>query len=217
MPNSHLIRRLVAASATATLLLAVAGCAGGSGGSGGSDDQADTKHPASRTTSPATATSGSSSSDAASETTQAAEDEPVLGTATGQRRAGPNKRAMVPLRLDVRSVKRLDGDTIEVRFTITNTSEDGPTFEPFKSLGEPVSPKYDVAGVALIDRPHDKKYLTLVGSDDVCLCSGDLNALDVAPGESASMYADVTAPPASVDKVDLTVPGFDPIVGLEIR
>ena len=122
------------------------------------------------------------------------------------------------LRLDVTSVKRLSGATIEVRFSLTNTSTDA-TFKPYSQLGDPTmnGAKYDVGGLALLDRPHDKKYLTLYGTDKVCLCTGELSDVAIAPGKTVSMYADTTAPPDSVTSVDLSLPGFAPITGLKIR
>ncbi len=80
----------------------------------------------------------------------------------------------MPLRLDVNSIERQDGDVVEVRFTVTST-DDVNTFEFYAELGEG-SPGYDASSAALLDLPNDKKYLVLKDTEGVCLCT-DLNNL----------------------------------------
>ncbi|QXC60843.1 hypothetical protein KSP35_21385 [Aquihabitans sp. G128] len=223
MTPSTMTRRLMALGAAATLVLSAGAC------SAGSDKKAATESGSATTVAAASktgsgSTDGGSGSDGGSATTTTApsssDDDAVVGSSTGQLRADPNDPTLVPLRLDVRSVERLDGDTIEVRFAITNTGEDGDaTFEAWTELGDDTitaSGTYDVGGAALLDRPNDKKYLTLFDSKDVCLCTGGGAQLAIAPGTSAELYADITAPPESVKTVDLSLPGFKPVNGLEI-
>lgn len=206
---THTRSRMVAAVvATAALVLLAGAC------SSGSDDKAQTT---SETRSDSATDSPTTTDDDGSPTTTAPAGK-VIGSSTGQHRASPNDSTSVPLRLDVRAVERLSGDTVEVRFSITNTS-DVDTFKPYSELGDPSmnSSSWDVGGVALLDRPNDRKYLTLFDTNDECLCTSGLGDLAIAPGATATMYADVTAPPESVKTVDLSVPGFDPIPGLAIR
>ena len=142
----------------------------------------------------------------------------VIASSAGRHRADPNDATMVPLRLDVYSVRRLAGDTLQVRFAIENTGT-GATFRPYSELEDPKATggRYDVGGVAVLDRPNNKKYLPLVDTAGVCLCSADLSDVAITPGATVAMYADVSAPPASTTTVGLTVPGFDPIDGLAVR
>jgi len=212
------IRTLPHRLAALGTVIMVAGLGGGC--SGTSDEKATAKSEAVTTmladTSKATPGTGRSQD---SRTGQPADsDTQVIGSSTGQHKATPNDSTLVPLRLDVNEVKRLSGDTVEVRFTITHTG-DTAEFRPYRELSDPSgkSAKYDVGGVALLDRPGDKKYLTLYGTDGVCLCTGGMDDLTIQPGKSVSMYADVTAPPASVSTVDLTLPGFAPVIGLKIQ
>lgn len=223
--STTISRRLLALGAAATVALSAGACSTAPSKKAdaksevGSALVADSSKPADSSTSPARGSTTTGSGPTTTSAPNAGDDRTVLGSSRGQHPADPNDGTPVPLRLDVRSVKRLSGETIEVRFDITNTGT-GATFEPWRELGDPTiggGSAYDVGGVALLDRPHDKKYLTLYGTDKVCLCSGSLSAVDIAPGKTASMYADVTAPPESVTTVDLSVPGFAPINGLKIR
>ncbi|CAN5578370.1 hypothetical protein BH10ACT1_BH10ACT1_32680 [soil metagenome] len=212
-------RRLMALGAAATLVLATGAC------STGSEQKADTKSAsatnvdgAATGTGGATTTTGGSGGDDGTATTAPKDDGPPIGTANGQLRADPGDTTLIPLQLDVLSIERIEGDTVEVRFTITNTS-DVATFEPWSELGDESISRggtYDTGGLAILDRPNDKKYLTLFDTADVCLCTAGLADMAIAPGESASFYADVTAPPKSVEKVDLSLPGFQPVNGLEL-
>jgi len=221
MNPSTMTRRLMALGAAVTLVLSAGACSAGSEKKAATESGSATTVAAASQGGTKTGTgSGSESESGSTTTTPSADDTAVVGTSTGQLRADPNDETLVPLRLDVRSIERLDGDTIEVRFAITNTGEDGDaTFEAWTELGDDTitaSGTYDVGGVALLDRPHDKKYLTLFDSKDVCLCTGGGAQLAIAPGKTAELYADVTAPPESVQKLDLSLPGFKPVNGLEI-
>lgn len=205
MITIHPGRRLLVLAAAVTVALLTGAC------SEPSDKTAETRSDVGTTT-PA------GGGQAATATAQAP-DEPrqAVASTTGQHRASPNNEELVPLRLDVLSVKRLSGDTVQVRFTITNTGT-GAKFEPYRELADPSKrTAYDVGGLALLDRPADKKYLTLYGTDGVCLCTAGLDSLELPPSGTAELYADVTAPPATVSTVDLSLPGFTPIAGLRIQ
>lgn len=207
--------RLLLTVAVAGIVLATGAC------SAGSDKRAETESSAGSTTRPAAgATTTRATGDGVTTSTSAAPPKTegkILGTSTGQLQADPNDQTPVPLRLDVTSLDRSAGDTIEVKFDLTNTS-DADTFKPYRTMGDPTKGAgiYNVGGLALLDLANDKKYLTLFDSDDICLCS-DVNSLEVAPGKTISLYAEITAPPKSISTVDLSVPGFSPVTGLEIR
>jgi hypothetical protein len=142
-------------------------------------------------------------------------DQQVLGSSTGQHVASVDDSTSVPLRLDVLAAERVDGDVVEVRFTITNTGT-GVGYEPWRTLAEPEG-GYDVSGAALLDLPDDKRYLVLLDSEGACLCSDFPSASAVIEaGESLDLYAQFPAPPAGTAAVDLSVPGFAPVAGLEI-
>jgi hypothetical protein len=57
---------------------------------------------------------------------------------------------------------------------------------------------YSVDGVRLLDTKNRKAYLVASDSRDRCLCSRDLNSIQVQSGETHSFFATFAAPPAAV-------------------
>lgn len=218
--TATLLRRLVVLSVAVAVVLSAGACSTTSPKKANARSEVGSTLLASSSTSVGSKSSAGtdSGSNRSTPTTAKKDKGEILGSSEGQQPADPNDKTLVPLRLDVTSVKRLSGETIEVQFNITNTGNDA-TFKPYSQLGDPTmnGANYDVGGLALLDRPNDKKYLTLYGTDKVCLCTGELSNVNIAPGKTTSMYADVTAPPDSVTSVDLSLPGFAPITGLKFR
>ncbi len=147
----------------------------------------------------------------------APDDGEVLGSSTGNHPADPNDETLVPLQLDVRGIERMDGDIVDVRFSITNTGTDA-TYELWSTISDPAfRGAYDVGGAALLDPPNDKRYLTLYDSTDTCLCTADAINLAVGPGDTLDLYAQLPAPPEDVTEITFTLPGFEPVEGLTIQ
>lgn len=147
----------------------------------------------------------------------APDDGDVLGSSTGNHPADPNDETLVPLQLDVRGIERMDGDIVDVRFSITNTGTDA-TYELWSTISDPAfRGAYDVGGAALLDPPNDKRYLTLYDSADTCLCTADAINLAVGPGDTLDLYAQLPAPPEDVTEITFTLPGFEPVDGLTIQ
>lgn len=80
-----------------------------------------------------------------------------------------------------------DGQTQELT---TGTTEEGDVFD----------------GVALIDPEGRKKYLVARDSEGRCVCSNQLNSRFIGQGP-VNLEATLSAPPESVQRVNLTVPG----------
>lgn len=157
------------------------------------------------------------SEDDAGPAAPAPDDGEVLGSSTGNHPASPNDDTLVPLQLDVRGIERMDGDIVEVRFSITNTGTDA-TYELWSTISDPAfRGAYDVGGAALLDPPNDKRYLTLYDSADTCLCTADAINLAVGPGDTLDLYAQLPAPPEDVTEITFTLPGFEPVDGLTIQ
>jgi hypothetical protein len=143
-----------------------------------------------------------------------------LGTATGRLPASPNDSALVPLRLDVTGLDRLDG-MVELRVTITNEGRRStPDFEPYSSFDDPRLPtgqgQYSLSGASLVDAEGERAYLTIVDSEGTCLCTGRLAQVAVAAGDSFEMYADFGGLPGDLDQVDVQVPGFPTVDSVPI-
>jgi hypothetical protein len=147
------------------------------------------------------------------------ESEP-LGSATARLPANPNDSTLVPLRLDVAALERLEG-MVELRVTVTSEGRSTtPDFEVYSSFDDPRLPTgdgiYSLSGAALVDADDERQYLTIVDSEGVCLCTGRLAQVAVAPGDSFEMYADFGGVPDDVDQVDVQVPGFPTVDAVPI-
>src|SRR5688500_6639475 len=85
------------------------------------------------------------------------------------------------IRLDVTELKRTSGDTLMLKFTILNESDERLGFG--HDFGDPQqgSDYGTVGGLHLVDAANKKKYLVVRDTDGKCLCSaglGDLEAGD---------------------------------------
>lgn len=142
--------------------------------------------------------------------------EQVLATSEGEFERTPNEQDVrVPVRLDLTALERIDGDAVELRFTLTNTGD--VTWEPWDALGKSGFGGWGASDVVLLDLPGDRKYLSLVDSEDNCLCTSWVNdEVTVPAGESHDFYVRFVAPPEDVTSIEVQVPGFAPLSGVEI-
>lgn len=204
--DKPLWRPLVAASAL--LLIGATACSGDS--DGGEDALADATNASSQE-------DGSSTGGGGDERGAGGRGSEPLGTTTGQGEASPSDDTLVPLRIDVTGLER-NGDLVELYMTLTNESDDAEmVFEPWGQFGADTGGgSYDLAGVGLVDQAAQKMYLPVLDSEGRCLCTGDLINLVVQPGEPAELHASFGGVPEDVESLDLHVPGFDPISGLEV-
>lgn len=142
--------------------------------------------------------------------------EEVMATAEGEFERTPlEDDVRVPVRLDVTALERVDGDAVELRFRLTNLSD--VTWEPWDSLGDSGFGDFGASDVVLLDLPNDRKYLSLLDTADNCLCTAYAGAdLKVPAGESHDFYVRFVAPPEDVTSIEVQVPGFAPVGGVEI-
>jgi hypothetical protein len=142
-----------------------------------------------------------------------------LGSSTGQQRHDglDDLSSLVPLRIEVTGLER-NGELVELAMTLTNEDEalDFTPNDVFTDL-EWLGSQYNLTSIRLIDQGERKAYLPVVDSEDVCLCSDGLNAFVVAAGESAELHASFGGIPETVTTLDLEVPGFSPIAGIEVQ
>jgi hypothetical protein len=204
--------RIVTAIAIA-ILLAAAAC------SSESDDDPTAEASTTTETTTEDRDAGSTSETTESDESEEPEAEP-LGSATGRLPASPNDSTLVPLRLDVTGLERLDG-MVELRVTVTNTGRRStPDFEPVSSFDDPRLPTgqglYSLSGASLIDAEGERAYLTIVDSEGTCLCTGRLSQLAIPAGDGLEMYADFGGLPDELDQVDVQVPGFPTVASVPI-
>jgi len=141
----------------------------------------------------------------------------ALGSGTGQI-PDFDTQAPIALRLDVTSLER-NGDLVELGMTVTNEDEE-LDFEPTNTLVDPdlmAQGARDVSGVRLIDQGERKAYLPVIDSEGVCLCTNNLVTVKVPPGDSLELEATFGGIPDTVTTLDLDVPGFSTIAGLEVQ
>jgi hypothetical protein len=112
--------------------------------------------------------------------------------------------------IDILSLKRTEGNMVTLRVAFVNDS------------GSPVGvtdfPGVDNVGiweVALVDYKNKRKY-GVVSSADGCLCTTNLPwSSDIGPGRRV-LWAKMTAPPNSVQKIALIAGAGEPVEGLPI-
>ena len=113
----------------------------------------------------------------------------------------------------IKSLKRNEGDTVTLRFQVTNKSDSefGRTCQVKDPNGNDDCGV--LSGVYLIDQPNKKKYLVVRDSDGKCICA---NLENIGKGKSQNLWVTFAAPPAETQKVTVVVPTFEPIDGVPI-
>ena len=85
------------------------------------------------------------------------------------------------------------------------------TFDP-DTLADKTTDKPDyhsVSGVYLVDTSHKKKYLVVLDTEKLCLCSRDSHKVE--PKSGANLWAKFPAPPDDIQKIGVVVPHFLPL------
>ena len=116
-------------------------------------------------------------------------------------------------KLVLNSLARGSGDTVTLRFTVVNNSDQGlAMYSMFHGNG--YAGAYDVSGVNLIDPVAKKKYFPLADTDMVCVCSQSVD--NIATKTQTALWVKFPAPPPSVSKITVAVPHFIPLDGVPI-
>ena len=118
------------------------------------------------------------------------------------------------VRIEVRDLKRGDGDTVTLRLRLVN--ESGEDFQASCEMREPGANDSCGAfsGAYLLDAANKKKYLVVRDTQGTCVCSGVDNLAD---GKKMNIWATYPAPPAEVTEMTVIVPLFEPIEGVPIN
>ena len=149
----------------------------------------------------------------------------ILGTSQASMRANVADDRSTPLRLDVTRLERVD-ELVELTLALTNeaappTDDSEPlTFTAdvvFSGGNYGISARYDASGIGLVDDAAQRMYLPVYDSEDVCLCTGNLNNESVPPGGTMTITATFGGVPDDLDAVDVRIPQFPTISGLEIQ
>jgi hypothetical protein len=177
----------------ALLITAGAACSSASDSTGSAVVQ-----PGGSNTSPA---QGSKTSTASA--TAATNTDPIA-TAAG---VGPGDgQTTIPVRIDVLSLERRAGDTVLLRFKVTNTGS--ALVRLGSNLGNGAL-AFDVSAVSLIDLKGNKRYLVMTDSNGSCVCSVLATSIEaIQPSESRVLEATFPAPPAGVSSFEVQVASF---------
>ena len=117
-------------------------------------------------------------------------------------------------KLVLNSLARGSGDTVTLRFTVVNNSDQSLNmYSTFHGSGYNGS-GYDVSGVDLIDPVAKKKYFPLADTDGICVCSQSVD--NIATKTQTTLWVKFPAPPPSVTKITVAVPHFVPLDGVPI-
>lgn len=110
----------------------------------------------------------------------------------------------------LKELKRTSGDTISLKFVITNGSDKrlGIGYD-FTDHDHQVIDFASIGGVQLIDPVGKKKYFVARDSEGKCVCSRGLKDIDA--GASLNVWAKFPAPPADVQKISVIIPHFSPM------
>jgi hypothetical protein len=118
------------------------------------------------------------------------------------------------VRIEVRDLKRGDGDTVTLRLRLIN--ESGGDFAASCGMREYGANDNcgSFSGAYLLDAANKKKYLVVRDTEGACVCSG---VNDLADGKKMNIWATYPAPPADVTELTVVVPLFEPIEGVPIN
>lgn len=172
----------------ATVLLALAGC---------SDDDTDSGQEASTNSTVEARGQTSATSDRSG-----SNDKPVA-TLGDPRSTGGG--------IEIYSLRRETDRLVTLRFALVNQgTEDARVDSRFGGTGS-----RSMEEVYLVDPDGLKRYLTVLDSEDRCLCS--TNLFNVEPGERLEAFATFAAPPREVKAVTVVIPTFQPASNVPIE
>ena len=188
------------AAVAVVLALVVTGCGG--------DDETETVTVQEETTE----TTGESSAGTGPEVTTDTGPTPEDGL-SGEPIAGSNA-TYKGARLRILKLERSGPGTVTLEFAMVNEGEDFFNEHDFKDLDFADGSTDDVGGTYLLDEENGKRYLVLRDSQEECVCSQSVQAID--PGESASYFAKFPAPPEDVTEISVVVPNWPAVDAVPI-
>jgi hypothetical protein len=126
---------------------------------------------------------------------------PAIATADGET-AG--------VRAEVQQLKRGTDNTLTLRFAIVNDSDKKVEFG--YNFGDPANQIKDfasVGGITLVDGVNKKKYFVVRDTENNCVCSRELKAVEAK--SRVNLWAKFPATPDDVQKIGVVIPHFGPL------
>lgn len=109
--------------------------------------------------------------------------------------------------VDITELKRTGGDTLTLKFTMSNGSSKNIDFN--YNFGDGTNDFNTIGATHLLDVTNKKKYFVVRDSNGKCTCSYDQSSL--TPGAKRNLWAKFPAPPANVSKITVAIPHFIPV------
>ena len=120
------------------------------------------------------------------------------------------------VRVEVTELKRMSGDTLNLKFVMINDSAKEVDFNyNFTESGHSDIDFNSIGGVHLIDAVDKKKYLVVRDAEKKCVCSTGLKTLQ--PKSRVNLWAKFPAPPDGVQKITVVIPHFQPMDDVPIN
>lgn len=119
--------------------------------------------------------------------------------------AGSGGDPHVEVQVEVMGLARSSGDTVRLDFDLSNL--DGTEEFSLAARFGTGKLRFDVSGVSLVDLVGNNRYLVLVDSEGVCVCTTFAYSNEtLGPGESRRFTAVFPAPPPETEVVDVQIP-----------
>ncbi len=119
--------------------------------------------------------------------------------------------------VEILQLKRASGDTITLKFGMTNNTDQALSLTESSLFGTGFGYNWDVSKVALVDVVNKKKYLVIKDSENNCLCSkGSYGMHQLEPGARRTFSAKFPAPSAGVTEINIEIPGAPPFEDIPI-
>ncbi len=203
----------------------VAGClavAMGAASCGGGADESARATPAPVAGTPA-ATASPSPTETPSETptpslSATPEDEGLIGS--GSLASGEGGLGEGRVRFTVDELRR-SGDTVVLNASLTRVDTGSSPLPVGDALSDGRTGEGDPAdtfdGISMIDPVGRRRYLVARDSTGACVCSIRLDDALVSRESPVSLQATLTAPPAGVSTIDLSVPGIETFTSVSLE
>ncbi|HVT44381.1 MAG TPA: hypothetical protein VMT00_08320, partial [Thermoanaerobaculia bacterium] len=113
-------------------------------------------------------------------------------------------------RVEIRKLARGSGDIIDLRLALINDSDQPMDFGyDFVDPNHNVPDFNSIGGVYLLDPVAREKHGVIRDQENKCTCSQGIK--DLEKGQKVELWAKLTAPPASADRLTVVIPHFLPM------
>jgi hypothetical protein len=139
----------------------------------------------------------------------------VIGTTEGSYPSSAIDSTSVPVTAEITRLER-SGEHVELVVVLTNNHESAEFSIGMNFQDGSADRFYTASGIKLVDGAAQLAYLPVVDSSEACLCSADLSAVNVLPGETAQLEATFGGLPSDLAAVDVHIPGMSTLSAVSV-